>query len=184
MAGTLRPPLARQRICTNGPTDEWTNLGGVAHGARHRLAARQSAYDRLPRALLFACRAGVSGTGGKARGHYAIAWQSRSSFSKLHFIFAVISGTGHGACSISLHWVACCSRSRCTSHKGPRGWLCRIGQNPEVARVARERQKVLRSKAQSLAQAFAVQVRRSNTLKARYRYSARLQKKSERSPFE
>ena len=44
----------------------------------------------------------------------------------------------------------------------------RIGQNPEVGRAARERQKVLRSKAQRLAQACVVLVRSSNTLKARY----------------
>ena len=44
----------------------------------------------------------------------------------------------------------------------------RVGQNPEVARVARERQKVLRSKAQSSVQACVVPVRRSDTLKARY----------------
>ena len=44
----------------------------------------------------------------------------------------------------------------------------RVGQNPEVARVAREQQRVLRSKAQSSAQACVVLVRRSSTLKARY----------------
>ena len=51
----------------------------------------------------------------------------------------------------------------------------RVGQNPEIARVARERQKVLRSKAQSLAQASVVLVRRSNTLRL---VTAKLQKKS------
>ena len=42
-----------------------------------------------------------------------------------------------------------CSR---TKRKGS-GDARRIGRNPEVARVARERQKALRIKAQSLAQA-------------------------------
>ena len=54
----------------------------------------------------------------------------------------------------------------CTRDRGRDGR--RIGQNPEVGRVARERQKVLRSTAQRLVQACMVLVRRSITLKARY----------------
>ena len=40
-----------------------------------------------------------------------------------------------------------------TKRKGSGDAARRIGQNPEVARVARERQKVLRSKAQDMARA-------------------------------
>jgi hypothetical protein len=49
------------------------------------------------------------------------------------------------------HLIALAGCSK-TKRKGT-GDARRIGQNPEVARVARERQKALRSKAQSLAQA-------------------------------
>ena len=48
------------------------------------------------------------------------------------------------------HLIALAGCSK-TKRKGS-GDVRRIGQNPEIARVARERQKVLRSKAQALAQ--------------------------------
>ena len=63
--------------CTNGRANECTSVGGgIAHVARHMLAARQSAYDGLPRTLLLGCRAGICGTGALTRNdlqdqHYA-----------------------------------------------------------------------------------------------------------------